>query len=194
MAVIGSGATAVTLVPEMAKRAAHVTMLQRSPTYIVSLPAEDVSCSLAASVAARASGAPAHPLEERAPDDVLLHARAATARVHEAKDPGSGSKSSLARTTTSQALHAHATTPGTSASASLRMATFFEAIRAGKASVVTDQIDTFTETGLQLRSGEQLDADIIVTATGLKLKVLGGIEIVVDGAPVDLAMALPTRA
>ena len=67
---------------------------------------------------------------------------------------------------------------------------FFEAIRAGKASVVTDQIDTFTETGLQLRSGEQLDADIIVTATGLKLKVAGGIEIIVDGAPVDLSMAL----
>src|SRR5215218_3446576 len=67
---------------------------------------------------------------------------------------------------------------------------FFQAIRAGQASVVTDQIDTFTETGLQLRSGERLDADIVVTATGLKLKVVGGIEIVVDGTRVDLSKAL----
>src|SRR5215218_6329293 len=58
---------------------------------------------------------------------------------------------------------------------------FFQAIRAGRASVVTDQIDTFTETGLQLRSGERLEADIILTATGLTLKVLGGIHVVVDG-------------
>jgi cation diffusion facilitator CzcD-associated flavoprotein CzcO len=61
---------------------------------------------------------------------------------------------------------------------------------ARKASVVTDQIDTFTETGLQLCSGERLDADIIVTATGLNLKVLGGIPLVVDGAPVDPSKAL----
>ena len=66
----------------------------------------------------------------------------------------------------------------------------FAAIRARKASVVTDQIDTFTKTGLQLCLGERLDADIIVTATGLTLKVLGGIHVVVDGAPVDLSKAL----
>src|SRR3954454_3075234 len=66
----------------------------------------------------------------------------------------------------------------------------FDAIRTGKASVVTDQIDTFIETGLQLCSGERLDADIIVTATGLNLKIMGGIEIVVDGALVDPARAL----
>jgi cation diffusion facilitator CzcD-associated flavoprotein CzcO len=66
----------------------------------------------------------------------------------------------------------------------------FAAIRTGKASVVTDQIDTFTETGLQLRSGKQVDADIVVTATGLNLKVMGGIQIIVDGAPVDPSKAL----
>jgi len=64
---------------------------------------------------------------------------------------------------------------------------FFATIRSGKASIVTDQIETFTETGIKLRSGEELDADIIVTATGLVMKVMSGVQLVVDDAPVDLA-------
>ena len=63
----------------------------------------------------------------------------------------------------------------------------FAAIRADKAAIVTDEIGTFTETGLRLRSGEQLDADIVVTATGLDIKVAGGIELMVDSEVIDLA-------
>ena len=66
----------------------------------------------------------------------------------------------------------------------------FSSIRAGKSSIVTDEIETFTETGLRLRSGNEIEADIIVTATGLKLKVLGGMQVVIDGAPADLARTL----
>jgi cation diffusion facilitator CzcD-associated flavoprotein CzcO len=69
-------------------------------------------------------------------------------------------------------------------------ADLFAAIRAGKASIVTDEIETFTETGLRLRSGNEIEADIIVTATGLKLKLLGGMQIVVDGKPVDMSRTL----
>ncbi len=66
-------------------------------------------------------------------------------------------------------------------------ADFFRAIKSGKADVVTDQIETFTETGIRLQSGRELDADIIVTATGLKLQLLGGIQVIVDGKPVKFA-------
>ena len=66
----------------------------------------------------------------------------------------------------------------------------FEAIKSGKASVTTDEIDTFNSAGIRLKSGEQLDADLIVTATGLNLQVLGGMQVVVDGAPVDMAQTL----
>lgn len=66
----------------------------------------------------------------------------------------------------------------------------FKSIREGRAAVVTDQIDTFTETGLQLKSGEHLDADIIVTATGLVLKLMSGLQLVVDGAPVELSKTM----
>src|SRR6267142_915740 len=115
--VIGSGATAVTLIPAMAKTAAHVTMLQRSPTYIVSYPGEQRLCLV--------------------PDGDL-----------------------------------------------------FVAIRDGRASVATDQIETFTEKGIQLKSGKELEADIVVTATGLVLEVLGGIEVRVDGKRLDFSQTL----
>jgi monooxygenase len=69
-------------------------------------------------------------------------------------------------------------------------ADLFNVIRDGRATVVTDQIDTFTETGLQLKSGEHLDADIVVTATGLVLKLMSGLQLKVDGAPVDLSKTM----
>jgi cation diffusion facilitator CzcD-associated flavoprotein CzcO len=70
---------------------------------------------------------------------------------------------------------------------------FFAAIRAGKASIVTDQIETFTEQGIRLRSGDDLAADIIVTATGLTMKIMGGVQLVVDDVPVDLTKTLIYR-
>ena len=187
--VIGSGATAVTLVPAMAKHAAHVTMLQRSPTYIVSRPSEDpIANRLRRHLPARLAYAH-HALEERPAADVLLPPGAPEA--------GRGKRTASRRwcarnsdpTTTSARISRRATIRGTSGSAwcptptcSARSAT-----AARRWSPTT--IETFTETGMRLASGRELEADIIVTATGLKLNLLGGVTLSVDGARVDLSQA-----
>ena len=187
--VIGSGATALTLVPELAKAAAHVTMLQRSPTYIVSLPAHDaVSSWLHRWLPDRL----AHGLTRW--KNVLLTLFFYTL----ARRRPEFMKQKILRAVRKQLdadydvdRHFRPTyNPWDQRLCVAPDGDFFAAIRAGKASVVTDQIDTFTETGLELRSGEPLDADLIVTATGLKLKAVGGIEIIVDSARVDLSKAL----
>ena len=142
--VIGSGATAVTIVPSMADKAAHVTMLQRTPTWYVTRP-DKVAAFLTKRLKSllgdkydeKAFTPPYNPWEQRlclVPD-----------------------------------------------------ADLFEAIKAGKASVVTDRIERFDATGIQLQSGKHLDADVIVTATGLKMVMAGKIAISVDGLPVDFA-------
>ena len=156
--VIGSGATAVTLVPALAERAAHVTMLQRSPTYIVARPSEDAVAELAAPPPANATGASRsragrtsccgmyfYNLARRRPDvtkQVILRMTRAA---------------SLAQTTTSRRTSRRPTIPGISGMCLVPDADLFAAIKAGKASVVTDQIETFTETGIRVRSGEELD-------------------------------------
>src|SRR3954467_8812100 len=182
-------ATAVTLVPELAKAAAHVTMLQRSPTYIVSLPAKD---SIAAWLHRWLSERLAHALTRwknvlltlffytlaRRRPDFMKQKIVAAVRKQLGPDYDVGKHFTPSYKPWDQRL---CLAPD---------GDLFAALRAGKASVVTDRIDTFTETGLQLGSGEQLDADIIVTATGLNLKVLGGIPLVVDGALVDPSKAL----
>jgi monooxygenase len=185
--VIGSGATAVTLVPAMAERAAHVTMLQRSPTYIVSRPAEDkIANRLRAWLPARA----AYALTRW--KNVLLgmffynlaRKRPAVMKRLIAK----GVKKELGE----EALK-HFTpkyNPWDQRLCLVPDSDLFQAIREGRASVVTDHIETFTETGLQLKSGERLDADIIVTATGLVLKLMAGLQLVVDGEPVDLSKTI----
>jgi cation diffusion facilitator CzcD-associated flavoprotein CzcO len=181
--VIGSGATAITLVPELAKRAAHVTMLQRSPTYVVSRPAEDrVSNWLRDHLPPR----PAHALarwkhilltfgfysfSRRYPD------QAARFLVGQAKKQLRGS-----------ADHAHfkpTYKPWDQRLCVVPDADLFEAIRNGTASVVTDHVAELTETGVALRSGGHLDADLIVTATGLELQAFGGVETTVDGQRLD---------
>jgi len=182
--VIGSGATAVTLVPEMAKTAAHVTMLQRSPTYVVSRPAEDAF---------------ANRLREKLPGklayDIVRWRNVLfgmwffrTAR----KKPEAVKKRIIdmvrAELGSGYDVETHFTphyNPWDQRLCLVPDSDLFKAIRAGAASVVTDHIETFTETGLKLKSGEELRADIIVTATGLKLEVLNGVAIAVDGAPVE---------
>jgi cation diffusion facilitator CzcD-associated flavoprotein CzcO len=181
--VIGSGATAVTLVPELAKRAAHVTMLQRSPTYILSLPARDRI---------------AHWLRAKLPGP----AAASVARwksvmftmgsyVYSRKFPDSMRRfllGQVAKHTAGAVDMAHFTPsykPWDQRLCIVPDADLFEAIKGGAVSVVTDHIDTFTETGLRLRSGATLDADIVVTATGLVLRVFGGMSLDVDGARID---------
>ncbi|WP_020203364.1 NAD(P)/FAD-dependent oxidoreductase [Cupriavidus sp. WS] len=186
--VIGSGATAVTLLPEMAKRAAHVTMLQRSPTYIVARPSSDAVSAwlrrkLPAGMAHRVTrwknvlfGMYFYHLARRKPELVKRKILEA-ARAQLGPDYDVDKHFSPAYKPWDQRL---CLVPDSD---------LFKSIRAGRASVVTDHIESFTETGLQLRSGQKLDADVIVTATGLQLKVAGGMRIEVDGVPADPAQA-----
>jgi cation diffusion facilitator CzcD-associated flavoprotein CzcO len=186
--VIGSGATAVTLVPAMAGRAAHVTMLQRSPTYVVARPAEDkIANWLRRRLPARAAysltrwknvllGMFFYGLSRVRPD-IMKRLIAKGVRNQLSQDYD------LKHFTPQY-------NPWDQRLCLVPDADLFLAIREGRASVVTDHIESFTETGLRLRSGEHLEADIIVTATGLVLKLMSGLELVVDGSPVNLAKTL----
>jgi monooxygenase len=183
--VIGSGATAVTLVPAMAQSAAHVTMLQRSPSYIVSLPGEDpLALALRRVLPARVT----YPilrwknvlltmlsfqLSRRRPQLVKAFVRKSVARQ---LPPGYD-------------IDTHFKprySPWDQRLCLVPDGDLFTAIRCGSASMVTDQIDTFTEHGLRLASGAELEADVIVTATGLNLLALGGAQLLVDGREVEL--------
>jgi monooxygenase len=183
--VVGSGATAVTLVPAMAERAAHVTMLQRSPTYIISLPAEDaIANGLRRLLGERGGYAITrwknvalqtvfYKLSRRRPQLVRSMIRKAT----------------IKRLPPGYDVDTHfrpAYQPWDQRLCLVPDGDLFTAIREGRASVVTDQIEESTETGLRLRSGGELEADVIVTATGLRLLALGGIALAVDGRDVKL--------
>ena len=186
--VIGSGATAITLVPALAERAAHVTMLQRSPSYVVARPAQDPWAKI---------------MRRCLPPDAtyslmrwknvlfgtffydLARKRPAIFKWMVAK----GVRNHLGDRYDPR----HFTPPYNPWDQRLCVAAdadLFNAIREGRASIVTDQIETFTEDGLLLKSGEHLDADIIVTATGLVLKLFSGMQLLVDGVPVDMPKTL----
>ena len=184
--VIGSGATAVTLVPELAKTAAHVTMLQRSPTWVLARPAEDAAANrlrrwLPPMLAYRINRWKRVLLQqyffrlcrrnpERAAQLLLGGVRAYLGPEYD--------------------VGKHFTPrykPWEQRLCLVPDADLFNAIRRGKASVVTDRIATFTEKGIRLESGTELEAELIVTATGLDLEVLAGVELTVDGRRVDPA-------
>jgi monooxygenase len=187
--VIGSGATAVTLVPALGTAATHVVMLQRSPSYIVTRPSVDVAADwlrrfLPAGIALRLIrwknillGMYFYRLSRRRPERV---------------------KQELVRLVREQIgpdydVEKHFTpryNPWDQRVCVALDGDLFTAIKSGKASVVTDDIETFTETGIRLKSGAELQADIIVTATGLKLKCLGGIQVALDGTPIETAQRL----
>ncbi|MEV8507961.1 NAD(P)/FAD-dependent oxidoreductase [Actinoplanes sp. NPDC051475] len=183
--VIGSGATAVTLVPAMAQRAAHVTMLQRSPTYVMTLPAEDpIATRLRRMIGARRAypvvrwknvtiSTLVYQLSRRRPDLVRAMLRRATIRQ---LPPG-------------YAVDTHFRPrygPWDQRLCFVPDGDLFAAISQGRASVRTDRIAEFTAAGLRLESGDSLEADIVVTATGLQLLALGGITLSVDGREVAL--------
>jgi cation diffusion facilitator CzcD-associated flavoprotein CzcO/acetyl esterase/lipase len=190
--VIGSGATAVTLVPEMARTAAHVTMLQRSPTYIVTLPARDAIAEglkrvLPAMVAYRLVRAKNVLLG-------LLFFRLARKWPQRIK----ARLVDLARRQlpTGFDVARHFTpryNPWDQRVCLVPDGDLFRAIRQGQASVVTGEIETFTEQGIRLASGEELAADIVVTATGLKLNLLGDVALSMDGRAVDLSRTMVYR-
>ncbi len=187
--VIGSGATAMTLVPAMASTAGHVTMLQRSPTYVVARPDVD---------------AIANNLRKVLPDKVAYGVTRTKNTVLQQvmykrmrKNPDKAKDFLVSKVGESLgpdydvATHFTPTyAPWDQRLCLVPNGDLFDAINNGSASVVTDHIDTFTETGILLESGEHLDADIIVTATGLNMVTLGEVDFVVDGESVDFAQTV----
>ncbi len=182
--VIGSGATAVTIVPEMAKTA-RVTMLQRSPTYMVARPAED---PFANALRARLPMGLAYKLTRLR--NVLLNLYFyRLARKYPEK--GKAQLIGMARAALGPDVDIADFTPRY-APWDQRLCLvpdgdFFQAVRDGRAQVVTDTIETFTPAGVRTQSGRNLDADIVVVATGLELNVLGDVAFEVDGARVDFS-------
>lgn len=184
--VIGSGATAVTLVPAMAERAAHVTMLQRSPSYIVSVPRRNPI---------------ANGLRRVLPDQVAYRLTrrmniAIWQGVYNASRRWPGRVRGVIRAMAKRQLpDSHpvdvhfnpAYDPWDQRLCAVPDGDLFKAISAGRASVVTDRIERFTEDGVRLTSGRELPADIVVTATGLNLLPLGGIDLHVDGEPIAVS-------
>jgi cation diffusion facilitator CzcD-associated flavoprotein CzcO len=187
--IIGSGATAVTLAPALAERAAHVTMLQRSPTYIVAAPAEDVmTTKLRRWLPERAAYSVARWRAIGIGMLTYLMARSfpqTTRRMLiQAVRDQLGAGYDVARHFTPRY------NPWDQRLCLVPDADLFQAIKDGKVSVETDQIETFTEGGIRLTSGNELAADMIVTATGLVMRLLNGIQLEIDGAPVDFAKTI----
>jgi monooxygenase len=184
--VIGSGATAVTLVPAMAGAAAHVTMLQRSPSYVMSLPSRDAVADLLRRALPDRAAFPvirsknvalallSFQLSRRAPKLVRsMLLKGATRQLPPGYDVGT-----------------HFTPrydPWDQRVCFVPDGDLFKAVRSGRASIATDQIAGFTPKGLRLESGAELDADIVVTATGLNLLAIGGMTLSVDGVDVELS-------
>jgi monooxygenase len=187
--VIGSGATAVTLVPALAARAAHVTMLQRSPSYIVAQPNHD---SIADWLRRYLPERLAHGLVRW--KNVLQSMYYYTLMR---RQPVLAKRALLtlvrAQLSPDYDVATHFTPRYNPWDQRLCLAPdgdLFVAINAGNASVVTDQIDRFTPHGIRLCSGTELAADIIVTATGLVLKLMSGVQLLVDGTPVELSQTM----
>ena len=190
--VIGSGATAVTLVPAMAERARRVTMVQRSPTYVLSLSAEDgIATALRRLLGDRRAypvtrwkniviGTLFYQFSRRRPHVVRSMIRkAATRRLPPGYDVDTHFGPRYQ--------------PWDQRLCLVPDGDLFTAIREGRASVVTDRIEGFTENGLRLASGAELTADVVVTATGLRLLALGGVRLVVDGHEVAVPETMAYR-
>jgi len=183
--VIGSGATAVTLVPAMAETAEHVTMLQRSPTYIVTMPSEDkIANGFRKLFPAKAAYAATrwknvlrqmffYELSKKRPSIIKnLIARGVKAEIGQ------------------EQLERHFRpkyNPWDQRLCVVPDSDLFKSIREEKASIVTGEIESFTEIGVRLTNGEEINADVIVTATGLRLKIMAGLTLTVDGEVVDLS-------
>jgi monooxygenase len=183
--VIGSGATAVTLVPAMAETAAHVTMLQRSPSYVVSLPAEDPIAELARRVLP--AGAAYSVVRWKNVLTMLLVFQLSRRRPHVVK--ALIRRGLERRLPPGYDIDTHFNpryNPWDQRMCLVPDGDLFEAICEGRASLVTDRVGTLTETGIRLASGAELEADLIVTATGLNLLPLGGMQIAVDGREVEV--------
>ena len=184
--VIGSGATAMTLVPAMADEVEHITMLQRSPTYVASLPWEDRIANtlrkfLPEMLAYRITRWKNVTLQR------WLYGRTRTAPEKVKKLLLRQVRKHLGPDYDVEKHFTPSYNPWDQRLCLIPDGDLYQAINSGKASVVTDRIDRITKGGIRLASGEELDADIIITATGLDLKLLGGAQFRVDGNPVHFA-------
>ncbi|SDE98439.1 Predicted flavoprotein CzcO associated with the cation diffusion facilitator CzcD [Blastococcus aurantiacus] len=184
--VIGSGATAVTLVPNLADDAEHVTMLQRTPSYIMSLPGKDPLAELLNSLL---------PPKVAYPIVRWKNVLTTTALFQASRRWPNGVRKLIRRLTEKQLpagvdVDTHFNPPYDPWDQRLCLVPdgdLFRTLRSGKASMVTDRIATFTETGIELESGKHLDADVVVSATGLNLLAMGGMTLHLDGEPVDVS-------
>ena len=190
--VIGSGATAVTLIPAMAEDAEQVTMLQRSPTYIVSIPEVDHLSS---------------QLKKVLPDEFVANlARYRNLVIQLGMYYGSKAFPSLVRRGILAAVKRQVGPevplrhfspdydPWDERLCVVPNGDLFHTLRRGDATVVTDTLETFTENGVRLPSGEEIEADIVISATGLEVQLLGGITAEVDGQPVDATDRMTYKA
>jgi cation diffusion facilitator CzcD-associated flavoprotein CzcO len=184
--VIGSGATAVTLIPAMAKTAKHVTMLQRSPTYIASKPEQDV----VANVMRRYLPVKlAYSLNrwKKILQGMFIYSMSRRRPEYVKKVIRDGVIDALGEDYPVDKHFNPSYQPWDQRACLVPDGDLFNAIKSGSASIVTDHIDTFTATGIKLQSGEELSADIIVTATGLKLEIIGSYHLSLDDKPFNVA-------
>ena len=199
--VIGSGATAMTLIPALVdenseQRARHVTMLQRSPTYVASVPGDDHALDLLSGKFSPLSKAQAYTLlrtrnvmfQQGVYRTAMYAPKVMKALLnHRVKKELKGSGVDVAH-------FKPAYNPWEERLCAVPDSDLFQALHSKRAEVVTDTISHFTETGIALASGKHLDADIIVTATGLKLQMLGGANLYVDGQQVDVGARMTYKA
>ena len=190
--VIGSGATAVTLVPAMAGTAGHVTMLQRSPSYVLSRAGRDPVARALRRLPTRLSYPVARWANILQAIGLYKLARSRPATVRR-----------ILRSATAKQLPAGVDVdvhfnptydPWDQRLCLVPDGDLFKSLRRGEASLVTDTIETFTERGIRLTSGQELEADLVVSATGLRILPFGGLELSVDGVEVDLSATMAYRA
>ncbi|OYU30614.1 MAG: FAD-containing monooxygenase EthA [Comamonadaceae bacterium PBBC2] len=183
--IVGSGATAITLVPSMTDKAAHVTMLQRSPSYVLSLPSNDgIANTLRRCLPAKL----AHKLvrAKNVAFGMLFYAVCRRKPEFAKKVFRGALAKQLPADFDFQTHFKPRYDPWDERVCFVRDGDMFAAISAGRASMETDSIDHFTQDGLVLASGKTIQADIVVTATGLKLKTCAGLQFTVDGHRIDL--------
>jgi len=178
--VIGSGATAVTLIPELAKKARAVTMLQRTPTYMAALPDHDIIANFLRIILPDKTAYKITRWKNIAIQQFFYR----RARANPKRTKKNLLKIARKRLGPDYDIDTHLTPdydPWDQRLCLVPNGDLFDTIKAGKASIVTDHVDHFTSTGITLKSGNTLDADIIITATGLEVVVMGEMEVKVDG-------------
>lgn len=199
--IIGSGATAVTLLPALldeaeGQTASQVTMLQRSPSYIASVTADDYAMERLSGKLSPLSKSQAYKLVRAR--NVLVQQATYRASLYAPKVMKAlmrqGVKKELKGSDIELKHFSPDYNPWDQRVCAVPDSDFFKALQSGQADIVTDEIERFTETGILLKSGQQLDADIIVTATGLNLQVLGGAKLVVDEEEVVIGKRMTYKA